>query len=282
MTTWKRDMVKTERGEFELFTKGDGPPVCITHHYSEFNETGDYFADAFTETHQVFLVNLREAGRSPKADQPYQLSMLETVFDLEAVREALGYAMWGFAGHSTGGMLGVIYGIHFSASLAFNVIVSAAAREYMTFSKDCIYHSGHPKFQRMQDLIEALKRQDLSSDEREALKKERTKLSLYAPEKYEEIFSRNIDKKMSAARMNFFSRELHIYDVTRKLCLIQTPTLILCGRHDVQCPLNYSEEMQEGIQGSELVIFEESNHYPFLEEAEKFTEAIQRFFEKIY
>ncbi len=42
---WKRQMIHTKRGTFELFTKGDGESLCITHHYSQFNETGDYFAD---------------------------------------------------------------------------------------------------------------------------------------------------------------------------------------------------------------------------------------------
>lgn len=66
----------------------------------QFNETGDYFAETFTKTHKVYLVNLREAGNSAKAVEPYQLSMLETIFDLEAVREELGFEKWGFAGHS--------------------------------------------------------------------------------------------------------------------------------------------------------------------------------------
>jgi len=34
--------------------------LCITHHYSVFNQTGDYFAETFTETNKVILVNLRD------------------------------------------------------------------------------------------------------------------------------------------------------------------------------------------------------------------------------
>lgn len=41
---WKRQMIHTKRGTFELFTKGDGESLCITHHYSQFNETGDYLS----------------------------------------------------------------------------------------------------------------------------------------------------------------------------------------------------------------------------------------------
>lgn len=276
---WERKLITTSRGGFEVFIKGSGSPLCVTHHYSEFNETGDYFADTFTQTNRVYLVNLREAGNSEKAIDPYQLSMLETVLDLDAIREALGLEQWGFAGHSTGGMLGVIYGIYFSDRLKFNVIVGAAAREYMTFSNDCIYNSKHPQFIYMQELMESLTKLDLTLEKEKDLKVQRTKLSLWNPEKYEEYFSLDISKALSAIRLDFFSRELHIFDVTKKLALITTPTLIICGRYDVQCPLEYSIEMGELIPKSKLVIFDKSNHYPFLEESIKFDEVYKSFIE---
>ncbi|WP_409293693.1 alpha/beta fold hydrolase [Peribacillus sp. SCS-26] len=277
MGNWVRNLLQTSRGVFEIFIKGEGDPLCVTHHYSVFNLTGDYFAETFTKTNKVYLINLREAGNSEKAVEPYQLSFLETIFDIEAIREELGLDKWGFAGHSTGGMLGIIYAIYFSKSLKFTVIVGAASREYMTFSKDCIFNPKHSKFNRMQELIETLKRSDISPQKRQELIAERTKLSLFNPEKYDELFNKNISKGMSAIRMNFFNRELQIFDVTKKLECISTPTLIICGRNDVQCPVIYSIEMEEGIPNSKLVIFEKSNHYPFLEEAEQFTEVYNSF-----
>ncbi|MEH7274565.1 alpha/beta fold hydrolase [Neobacillus vireti] len=281
MKSWNQMLVSTERGTFEIFTKGEGEPICVTHHYSEFNETGDYFAETFTKTHKVYLVNLREAGNSVKAIEPYQLSMLETIFDLEAIRETLGYEKWGFAGHSTGGMLGVIYGIFYSSSLKFNVIVGAAAREYSTFSSGCIYNKNHPKYKRMQELMEVLKRSDLSLEERNKLSGERTKLSLHNPEGYDEFFNLNIRKKISASRLNFFSREIQIFDVTKKLTLISTPTLILCGKYDVQCPLPYSLEMNELIPDLKLVVFNNSNHYPFLEESYLFKKEFNNYINEL-
>lgn len=56
---WKQQIINTKRGKFELFIKGDGEPLCITHHYSQFSETGDYFADVFTSTIQEFYKSLR-------------------------------------------------------------------------------------------------------------------------------------------------------------------------------------------------------------------------------
>lgn len=91
---WNRKMLQTKRGMFEIFQKGKGKPLCVTHHYSIFNETGDYFAHSFTNRFCVTLVNLRGAGQSEQAHEPYEYSMVDAVLDLEAVREGLDYERW--------------------------------------------------------------------------------------------------------------------------------------------------------------------------------------------
>lgn len=276
---WEQLFVQTERGRFEIFVKGNGPPLCVTHLYSEFNESGDYFADVFTKDYTVYLVNLKGSGNSDSVSFPYEFFMFETVFDLESIREALEIKRWIFAGHSTGGMLGCLYGIHASNSLVALLIVGAAAREYATSSSACIYHYRHPQYELMQSYIERLKDPYLEQNKRRKIVEERTKLSLYRPDHYRSFFSKPIHKKMSAARMNFFAREILQFDVTKQLHLVNTPTFIACGRYDVQCPLPFSEEMANLIPHAQLVIFEESNHYPFLEENQLFKESIQKFLE---
>jgi proline iminopeptidase len=200
--------------------------------------------------------------------------MIDAVLDLEEIRNEMGFSSWTFAGHSTGGMIGILYGIHCSSSLSSLILVGTSAREYASSSYQCIYNEGHPEFKRMQELIELLKLPNLSEEDRQRFSKERTQLSLFRPENYERYFSKNIAKKMSAKRMNFFSREALIFDVTRQLSAIRTKTAILCGKHDVQCPVNFSIEMSELIPNAMLHIFEHSNHYPFLEEEFEFNRVI--------
>jgi proline iminopeptidase len=278
MDKWEQQIIKTIRGDFEIFIKGTGKPLCVTHHYSEFNESGDYFAEAFTDNNMVILVNLREAGKSAKAEEGYQLSMIEAVYDLESIRESLGYKTWNFAGHSTGGMIGILYGIRSPESIDNLIAVGSAAREYSSV-KDCIYNKDHHDFELMQSLIEKLKAPSLSTTERAEISRQRTMLSLHRPELYDEYFNQDIYKKMAAKRMNFFAREVLIFDITRQLHKIRAKTLILCGRHDVQCPVCFSVEMNQLIPRSELHIFEHSNHYPFLEEKELFRKLTDAFLE---
>ncbi len=278
---WKQQMIHTKRGTFELFTKGIGEPLCITHHYSQFNETGDYFADVFTATHRVLLINLRDAGNSAKSQVENELSMIETIHDLEAIREALQLPTWHFAGHSTGGMLGLLYAITYPNPLQSLVVVGAAASNY-TETPFCIYHPAHPKFHYMQQLIEHLKSPHLTNEERKELSTERTKLSLYKRENYNSCFDKPIKKTMSASRMNAFAHEYPSFDLREHLPSIKTKTIIMCGRHDVQCPIQYSIEMHEGIRNSIFVTFEESNHYPFLEEAAQFISTTQEFYKSLH
>jgi len=49
----------------------------------------------------------------------------------------------------------------------------------------------------------------------------------------------------------------------------------MAGRYDWICPPSQAHIMHDGIPGSELVIFEESGHLPFVEESEAFFTTIR-------
>lgn len=87
MPMWEQQIIQTGRGSFEIFIKGNGNPVCVTHDYSAFNHTGDYFAETFTNRNQVILINLKNAGNSDRAEHPHELSLIDSVLDLEEIRK---------------------------------------------------------------------------------------------------------------------------------------------------------------------------------------------------
>ncbi len=64
--------------------------------------------------------------------------------------------------------------------------------------------------------------------------------------------------------------ELSAYNVVPRSGEIHIPTLILVGGADFTCPPSQSHILNEGIANSELVIFENSGHLPYVEEAETF------------
>jgi len=55
---------------------------------------------------------------------------------------------------------------------------------------------------------------------------------------------------------------------------VRAPTLILAGRYDLETPLPCSEELLQGIPDASLVVFEQSGHFPFIEEASLFVQTV--------
>ena len=275
---WERAMIPTDRGTFEVFVRGEGEPLCITHLYSEFNETGDRFANLFVLHRKVFLVNLREAGQSPKASNSAELDMDETVEDLEAIRQFLGFEKWEFAGHSTGGMLGLMYAVRHPKSLSALIVVGAAASKDYAGQPDCIYHPDHPLFSRMQELRHLQLQPDIAAEKKQTYSQDITKLSLFKSENYAQYFGGAIRKGVATSRLEHFSKsDFPRFDLTRELANVRIRTLVMCGRHDVQCPIRCSEEICKQMPNSEIAVFEESNHYPFLEESDQFAEYLANF-----
>jgi proline iminopeptidase len=66
------------------------------------------------------------------------------------------------------------------------------------------------------------------------------------------------------------------WDRSSRLGEITVPTLVLAGRYD-EAPPELAQELHEGIQGSELVIFEGSSHVPHLEEPDRYFEVVRDF-----
>jgi proline iminopeptidase len=62
-----------------------------------------------------------------------------------------------------------------------------------------------------------------------------------------------------------------------RLAEVRAPTLILAGRHDPEAPLPCSEELLQGIPDANLLVFEQSGHLPFIEEASLFAQTVDAF-----
>jgi non-heme chloroperoxidase len=66
-------------------------------------------------------------------------------------------------------------------------------------------------------------------------------------------------------------------DMREMLKRIEIPTLVCYGRYDPFYPASLGDYIVSRIENSRLEIFEESGHYPFLEESEKFSSVLEEF-----
>lgn len=268
---WKQKIIETDRGSFEFFEKGKGAPLAVTHLYSEFDQRGNSMAAAFTGRYHVYLINLRGAGNSVKAIAAEEYSMDETLKDLEAIRRALGYNMWAFAGHSTGGMLALKYAITYPAVLTKIIAGGAAASNGYGRDSNSIYCKENPCYQRINEIMALLNDSETPLEVRQKVNYEWALMSYHSKEKLERAIKKPNSGKTVGARLDYFIRtESPSFDIREQLKEITIPSFIYAGRFDAQCPLKWGEEIAELIPRAKLTIFEESNHHPFSEEEDKF------------
>ena len=71
--------------------------------------------------------------------------------------------------------------------------------------------------------------------------------------------------------------DLEGLDLRPRLARLDTPTLIIAGRHDRRIPLAYHEKLAALLPHASLEVFEDSGHFPLLEESEAFRETVERF-----
>ncbi|MDP7978128.1 alpha/beta fold hydrolase [Bacillus sp. WLY-B-L8] len=278
MVNYEQKIIHTERGSFEIFISGNGKPLCITHLYQEFSIKGSIFADCLSSFYKVILVNLKQAGNSSKVQNSNELTINETVKDLESIRIELGYPKWSFAGHSAGGFLGLIYATSKPQALDSLIICDTSASNEFLNSESCIYNFKTGQHRKeVSKIFLSLMLPFVSQTKKRIANKKLIELSLYKPEKYNEYFSERPFSKIIRKRMRAYNKDLKTYEVRDKLKHINFPTLILCGQYDVQCPVLYSKEMHTLIPNSKLVVFEHSNHFPFVEEKESFIRTVREF-----
>ena len=277
---WLKKTIETVRGTFEYFVCGQGEPMAITHLYSQYDERGNAFANPFTKYFTVYLINLRGVGNSDVAVDQSQYSMVETVKDLEAMREAFGFEQWAFGGHSTGGMLALQYSIQTPESLTKMVACCTAASYEYAISEQCIYSEKNPNFHRVMEIMNMLSNPETPIEQRKKLGYEWELLSFYREEKLIEALKKPNSGKTVGARLTYFRQvEYRKMDFREQLKHIKVPSYILAGRHDTQCPVQFGIEIAELIPNAHFKIFEESNHFPFLEEEDAFDEFVLDFIE---
>lgn len=272
---WTKHLISTERGNFEYFKCGDGEPLCITHQYIEFNEKEYNFAGKFIDHYCVYLVNLKECGNSDVASNNIELSMESSVQDLEAIRRSLNFEQWGFAGHSTGGMIGLIYGINYPKSLNKLIIGGTCySSEYINHI-DSIYCKNNPNNNRLLEIINLLNDPDLPLQSRRNLNKEWNLISFYKKSEFDELMKNVYLGKTNAKRLNYFTTvNIKNFNVKNIMHRISVPTYIYVGQHDSQCPAVFSKEIASQIPNASFKAFKQSSHNPFVEEPDEFMEFV--------
>lgn len=266
-------------------TIGKGEPLIVLHggpgfdHQHLLPNIGNLGKD-----YKVVLYDQRGSGMSTGPVDSASINVDRFVEDIEIIRKQLGVEKINLSGVSWGGVLALFYGVKYHDKLNSLVLFSTAASAEMLFK---IYPALNKKRTKEDsELLEELKNSDGYKNNEPKVLEEFFSVFFKAyfadqslASKIDVVINENTAKNHWAID-NFILASLGNFDLHNQLNVIDCPTLIMHGRQDPM-PLEAAVQINENIPNSELVVFENSGHFIFLEEEEKFNSTVLEFLSKI-
>jgi proline-specific peptidase len=271
-------------GDTALFVeeRGTGSPLISLHGGPgpDHHMWGDYL-DALADRFRLVLVDQRAQGRSAEAPRD-TWTFPQMAADVSLLAKALGLDRYAVLGHSFGAMVALQHAVDqpgaAAATIVSNVVPSAR------------YLPGH-----VQASIAAFEPVELRQQIMEAWATEqtvRTPQDLEAlwlrmmPFQFKDPFDPRMAEFMQRGAGVVYSPEMVRHfatfpiDVEDRLSTITQPVLVIAGRYDRTCSMEGAKATARGISDSELVVFENSAHMPFVEENERYVSIVRDFLER--
>ena len=99
----------------------------------------------------------------------------------------------------------------------------------------------------------------------------------YSPEKRDAFLALVMPLKFNWEVNEAVSRDLSRFDLTPELPKFRFPTLVICGRFDMNVAPVFAYQMYRAIPGAQFTVFEKSGHLPFVEEPDAFASRVESF-----
>lgn len=258
-------------------------------------------AKALSKKMKVILLDQLGVLRSEAIAENEDYSMEYQIEMLEEMRKLFGIEKWSILGHSYGGMLAVLYASLYPDSI-HKVILECpslwfedSARSVAEYLSGYI-HSLNSK--QASELCEKMKSTDYQ-DKREVVydliallhyvtdMKLRNYLQGASFEEYQMSMDTNgITNEMWAKGDRHLMKLLSEGDGGRVVMTdnflpiiqrITLPLLLIRGKYDPACTKYQTEYILNNVQNAVQAVFENSGHFPRIEEADKYTETIFNF-----
>jgi proline iminopeptidase len=260
---------------------GQGRPLVLMHGGPGLDHT--YLRPGFDplgDAVELVYYDQHGNGRSARPADWTAVTHASWVQELEELRHDLGFEKFTLFGHSYGGFLAQEYALRFPDRLDGLILCStAAALDYPDVAFARAQAHGTPgAFAALGRALSGQLRDD------EAVRAFLiAALSIYYHQPPPGVHALYEQMHLSADAFNHaFSHCLPHFRTLESLPQIQVPTLILTGRHDwIAPPEQAAERMHKLMPTAEWFIFENSGHYPFLEEPESFRTRLREWLSRL-
>jgi len=271
--------------QIHYIVRGKGP-VLIAHSGGPGADARDW--DDFAKIDEfvtIVAIHPRGSGLSgPAAGDAYLLP--DYASDVDALRKHLGLEKPMLIGWSHGGMVAMEYATNYPDALSKLILFDTSAYfgEFLNDVDASVQaFKDEPWFA---DSLDALKKEwagEYQTDEDMGLLWQREKKFYFKKfnARAQAYCERTKESMMKVAPLKVFNEnEAPTFDLRPHLNKIKAPTLVIVGRQDFITNVDMAKEMVNRIPNAQLEIFEESGHYGFVEEPEKFYKVVKEFVEK--
>lgn len=253
-------------------TAGRGPTAFLLHGGPGLDAS--YFFPSMDPAKRFLRLvtpDLRGQGRSAPVD-PETFTFESQCRDLEALRRASADGPVIVIGHSFGGFLALEYALRYPGSVSHLVLVDTGSamdmpEEVMRMATEM--GRGHPGATKA--FMEA------HYHDNETF---RNGLMAFMPLYWRHFDAAKVDAMFAKTRFRHeigskFGPTMATWSVTSRLDRIKIPTLVLHGRHDFILPVAQAERLAAQIPAADLHVFEDSGHFPWVEQPRAFFAALR-------
>ena len=242
---------------------GEGRPIVLIPGWPLSDEMYEYqYNDLMNKDFRVIGITLRGFGRSDKPYGAYNYDVhakdIKSILDKLDIKDAV------LGGFSMGGAIAIRYIANYKAAHVSKLILAGAAAPLWTQREDFPYNFT----QKDVDELIALNFRD-----RPKLLTDFANIFSATENSLNEGIKKWLNGIGLVATAHATGQCLYALrdtDLREDLKKINIPTLILHGKKDKICSYQLAEQLNAGIENSQLIAFENSGHSLFLEESKKF------------
>lgn len=270
-------------GDTNLYVveRGGGYPIVLLHGGPglDHHEFDDYL-DPLCDEYRLVLVDQRGQGHSGGAS-PDTWTLSQMARDVDSLADSMGLDRYAVLGHSFGAFVALQNAVDSSGRAAQTIVSSGIpSSRFLAHIEDELASFEPARLREQVSASWSREAEVSSSEEFAALMAEQMpfhfanpldpRIGEYTTRMSGTVYSPEILRRFSAGDYGGI-------EVEDRLGNIAQPVLVLGGRHDRICSVEAAESMAARIPGAELVIFENSGHMTFVEENERYIEAIRNF-----
>lgn len=249
-----------------------------------------YFSD-LAGGFRVIYVDLYGRGRSDRAKSPSEYSLAKDIEDVRGLIQGLALGPTAVYGFSYGGLVAQGLALKYPDLVSRLVLASTLYSGDMWQAKnENVDNEVRNQYPEVWERLQELRVRGVHSSDPLAREADTTPMSLawfYNPLNASRLrrdeLSSNPQVGMGIAGDNadfLVAGEAATVDFRTRLKDLQMPTLIVAGRYDRVFPPRYSLEFKRCAPQAEFVMFEESGHYPQIEERDRFFSVLRAFLAK--